>query len=96
VYLYDVKEDKNYPIITSSEAQKQSLPILHPNSKNIIFNELKSISISDFDGKNKYKVYSGPFDPRFFAISSDGRIFVLTNLNPELATFGDLYAIGIR
>jgi hypothetical protein len=47
VYLYDVKEDKNYPIITSSEAQKQSLPILHPNSKNIIFNELKSISISE-------------------------------------------------
>ncbi|MEI6326965.1 MAG: PEGA domain-containing protein [Candidatus Roizmanbacteria bacterium] len=96
IYLYDIKEDKNYPIVMSSEAQKQSLPILHPNSKNIIYNESKSISISDFDGKNKYKVYSGPFDPRFFAISSDGRVFILTNLNPELTQFGDLYAIGIR
>lgn len=96
IYLYDIKEDKNYPIMSSFEAQKQSLPILHPNSKNIIYNESKSISISDFDGKNKYKVYSGPFDPRFFAISSNGRIFILTNLNPELAKFGDLYAVGIR
>lgn len=96
IYSYDIKEDRNYLIINDFEAQKQSLPIFHPNSKNIIYSEAKSISISDFDGKNKYKVYSGPFDPRFFAIASDGRIFILTNLNPELTKYGDLYAVGVR
>ena len=60
-----------------------------------MFDEGKSINIADFDGLNKQKVYSGPFDTLFFAMVSDGRLLILTNLNPELNVYGDLYAIGI-
>ena len=94
VYVYDIKEDRNY-LVSDKKLNVRNRIIFHPNSKNIVFDEGKSINIADFDGLNKQKVYSGPFDTLFFAMVSDGRLLILTNLNPELNVYGDLYAIGI-
>lgn len=97
LYLYDLKEDKNYPILEPGElARQHAYPMLHPNSKNIIINDEKSVSVVDYDGLNKQKVYSGPFESGFYLVTGDGKVLVLTNLNPALNAYPDLYAIGLR
>ena len=132
LYVYDKKEDKNFPIninVSFDQSQKEklsvtptrpplrltpkkagvsvenspllladeSLPILwYPDSKHLVFNENKRLSVSDYDGKNKQIVYSGPFDGSFFTATSDGKVIVLANLNPENNQFPDLYVVGIR
>lgn len=95
-YVYDIKEDRNYLLKTAVEAQDKSDLQFHPNSKNILFEDDKSISISDFDGTNSHVIYSGPLISGFMGITDDGRLLVLTNLNPQLNTAADLYAVGIR
>lgn len=97
LYLYDVKEDRNYPILDANELGKQhTFPSFHPNGKDLVLNEQNSISIADYDGLNKQKVYSGPYDPNFYVVTTDGRVLILTNLNPALNQYSDLYAVGIR
>ncbi len=97
LYVYDVREDRNYLVLSSSALERQhGYPLFHPNSKNIVLNEDSSISVMDYDGMNKQKLYSGPYDNTFFAVTSDGRILVLANFNPALNESFDLYAVGIR
>lgn len=97
LYVYDVREDRNYALVSESDLSKyHSYPLFHPNSKNIILNEEETIGVMDYDGLNKQKLYSGPYDPGFFAVTSDGRVLVLTNFNSALERAYDLYAVGIR
>ena len=94
LYIYDKKEDKNF-IVDNPEASIN--PILwYSNSKHLIFIEQKKISIVEYDNSNKQIVYSGPFENSFFTSTTDGKIIVLTNLNPEANKFADLYLVGIR
>jgi len=97
IYVYDVREDRNYLVVPADEVSRQhAYPLFHPNSKNIVVNEDNSINIMDYDGKNKQKLYSGPYDYNFFAVTSDGRILVLTKFNTAENISYDLYAVGIR
>ena len=97
LYVYDVREDRNYAIVSTTELSHQhAYPLFHPNSKNIVLNEEKSISIMDYDGMNRQKLYSGPYDSSFFVVTSDGRVLILTNFNSTLDKSFDLYAVGIR
>jgi len=97
LYLYDVKEDKNYQILDANELSKQhTFPSFHPNGKDLVLNEQNSISIADYDGLNRQKVYSGPYDTNFYVVTTDGRVLILTNLNPALNQYSDLYAVGIK
>jgi hypothetical protein len=50
----------------------------------------------DYDNSNRQAVYSGPFEANFFTTTSDGKIIVLANLNPEGNKLPDLYLVGIR
>ena len=93
LYVYDKKEDRNYKI----DAATNLIPISwYSDSKHLVMNEGKKISFLDFDNQNKRTVYSGIFDGNFFKVSSDGKILLLINLNPENNRFPDLYAVGIR
>ena len=98
IYVYDVKEDKNYLLFSSSSESPLVANSLffHPNAKNIIYAQNDFITLADFDGINPQKLYSGPFNNQFLAIANDGRLIVLTNLNPAQYSTGDLYAVGIR
>lgn len=126
LYVYDKKEDKNFPIsfagnfvdetnvipsvtpfteILSPTPQPldvefftgQSLPITwYPDSKHLVYNEGNKLTVSDYDGHNKHTVYSGPFTKSFFSVTSDGKLVVLLNLNPESNPYPDLYLVGIR
>ena len=68
----------------------------YSDSKHLVINEGKKISFIDYDNQNKQTVYSGDFDNSFFKVTNDGKILILTNLNPEANKFPDLYAVGIR
>ena len=50
----------------------------------------------DYDSSNKQTLYSGPFVDTFFSVTNQGKIAVLTNLNPEINKWPDLYLVGIR
>ncbi|MEK7500287.1 MAG: PEGA domain-containing protein [Patescibacteria group bacterium] len=79
--------------------QRQSLfgnISLFSNSKNLVLNQEDTISMIEYDGKNRTVVYSGPFEQSLFGTTSDGRVLILTNLNPKRNALPDLYAISIK
>ncbi|MFA6081422.1 MAG: PEGA domain-containing protein [Patescibacteria group bacterium] len=88
-YVYDRKEDKNF-----------LLPNLNLkwyfDSRHLVVEEEKKISIIDYDATNKQSIYSGPFESSFFNTTNDGKIVVLTNLNAQVNELPDLYLVGIR
>jgi hypothetical protein len=89
-YIYDKKEDKNYEISNTSSI------FWYFDSRHLVVEEDRKISIVDYDNSNRQAVYSGPFEANFFTTTSDGKIIVLANLNPEGNKLPDLYLVGIR
>jgi len=92
LYVYDKKEDKNYqlPIFNYQLIQ------WYFDSKHLLINEGKKISVVDYDGTNQQTFYSGPYESDFFYITSDGKLIILANLNPDANQWPDLYLVGIR
>lgn len=82
--LADVYSKANYPIVW------------HSDSKHISIQHEKEIVMIDYDGMNNRTIYSGPFEPGFFFITNSGKLYILTNLNPQNNTYGDLYEIAIQ
>jgi hypothetical protein len=95
LYIYDKKEDKNFEIKNLKLKIKNSI-LWYPDSQHLIINEEKQISICDYDGENKQAVYSGPFEQDFVAVTSDGKLLILANLNPQTNKLPDVYAVGIK
>lgn len=101
LYVYDKKEDKNFRInldkkLLSSNFELLTFILWYPDSTHLIINEGKQISIIDYDGENKQSVYSGPFEQDFVAVTSDGKLLILANLNPQTNKLPDVYAVGIK
>lgn len=97
LYVYDKKEDKNYLI--ANLQPKISKYSWYYDSDHLVLNEdgtKEKISIVDYDGINKQAVYSGPFESSFYSVTTDGKIIVLANLNPEANALPDLYLVGIK
>lgn len=102
VYVYDIKEDRNYKIIDSLE-NSDSLNIYSltplmwfPDSKHLIYTHNKKIDIMEYDGANQTTIYAGPFvDSYVFPWSDGSRIVFLTDLgNPNTAP--NLYTIDLK
>lgn len=78
----------------------------YPNSRNFVINEEfaqtdekdahQLFTIIDYDGTSRQIVYSGPYEGTFFVVTSNGRIVILANLNPQVNKLPDLYEVGIR
>lgn len=96
LYVYDKKEDKNY-FVGNWKSELVNSPIQwYSDSKHMVIEEAKKIMIADYDNENRQTIYSGPFEANFFTPTSDGKIIVLANLNPEANKLPDLYLVGIR
>ena len=95
LYVYDKKEDKNFQI-PNSKSQIPNSMLWFPDSLHLVINEGKQISIMEYDGENKQTVYSGPFEQDFVAVTSDGKLLILANLNPQTNKLPDVYAVGIK
>ena len=94
IYVYDKKEDKNFKIEDSLTNENDL--IWYSDSKRLVFKENEKISIAHYDGTNKQVIYSGPLDEDFFSVNADGKLLILTNLNPKTNILPDLYIVGIR
>lgn len=80
IYVYDIKEDRNYPVLVS----EKEIPSLtwYPDSKHLLFVKDQKINIMEFDSQNLTTVYAGPFIDNFvFPWPDASSIVILTNLN---------------
>jgi dipeptidyl aminopeptidase/acylaminoacyl peptidase len=93
LYVYDIKEDKNYPIGMSKDPVLQWLP----NGRQLLTAGNNKIDVIDYDGTNRKTVYAGPFWDSFVAPwTNASKLIILTNLNPSASTLPNLYAVNIK
>lgn len=93
IYVYDVKEDRNYKM---NSRNFQGAYSWFTDSKHVIFVKDKEVHIMDFDGLNDTVVYAGPFiEDYIFPWPDATRIVILTSLgNTKIAP--NLYTISIK
>lgn len=92
IYVYDIKEDKNFKILNSNVSS------LHwfADSKHLIYVADKQIQIMDYDGLNKTIIYAGPFVDNFiFSWPDSSKLLILTDLGNS-NTPPNLYTIGLK
>ncbi|OGH09616.1 MAG: hypothetical protein A2152_01630 [Candidatus Levybacteria bacterium RBG_16_35_6] len=95
VYVYDIKEDRNYKILDSLTDSENPLAWF-PDSKHLIFVHNQKVDIMEYDATNLTTVYAGPFEDRYVFSWPDGsKIVILTNLgNPTITP--NLYTISLK
>ena len=97
IYVYDLKEDKNFKIDISL-----IVPGFFPSltwfadSKHLIYVNDKKIYILEYDGQNRTTIYAGPFiDSYVFPWPDGSKLVMLTNLgNSNIPP--NLYTIGLK
>ena len=99
IYVYDIKEDRNYPILNSLPAtnNNQQLPIMwYPDSKHLVYVHDGKIDMMEYDAANPTTVYAGPFmNDYVFPWPNATKLVILTNLgNPSITP--NLYTIGLK
>ena len=99
IYVYDIKEDRNYKILDSLPESKDSpiLPIMwHPDSKHLIYVHDGKIDIMEYDAQNQTTIYAGPFVDGYVSPWPDAtKLVILTNLGNPLNT-PNLYTISLK
>ncbi len=105
VYVYDIKEDKNFLINDDDSANlilgsnmdgTDAKKIMWcPNSGNLILSEKNKITVMDYDGTNKQVVFAGTFiNPYVFTTVSDERLLILTDIGGDESP--NLYTLTIK
>jgi hypothetical protein len=93
IYVYDVKEDRNYVIGDASALTLQWLP----SSRQLLAIGKTAIDVFDWDGTNRKTVYAGPFLEGFAVPwTNAGKLVILTNLNASASAIPNLYAVNIK
>jgi hypothetical protein len=93
IYVYDVKEDKNYRMDSNNFKGAYSW---FTDNKHFIFVRDKELHLMEYDGLNDTVVYAGPFIENYvFPWPDATKIVVLTNLgNSKIAP--NLYTISLK
>ncbi len=97
VYVYDLKEDKNFLVSEAAKSSKTAPEYLSwfPTSQHIFMIDQGKIFVMEYDSTTKMAVYSADFSDSFAAPFPDSnRIVVLTSIGKDSPT--NLYAISIR
>ncbi len=94
IYVYDVKEDKNYSLKIKPE--EHTWVSWFSDSRHIIYVHDKKIDLLEYDGTNKTTIYAGPFMPEYvFPWQNTTKVVILTNLGNEDSP-ANLYTIGLK
>ena len=95
-YVYDIKEDRNYKVLST-----ESTTMLHsiawmPDSAHLLYVHDKRVEVIEYDALNRTTVFAGPFVDSFALPWPTGDKFViLTNLgNTDLTP--NLYTVGLK
>lgn len=98
IYVYDLKEDKNYLIGNWSLEIGHSLSWF-PTSRHLILAEKGKISIMEYDGTNQVTIYNGPFKEFLTPAAGGKKLLILTSYNRpdgEASGSANLYSINLR
>lgn len=98
VYVYDIKEDRNYKILDNltTKIEDQREIMFSPDSKHLIYVHDARIDIMEYDKANQTTIYAGPFEGNFvFPWPDATRIVILTNLGNPLNS-PNLYTISLK
>lgn len=90
IYVYDIKEDKNFLIETPTN-NNTSLSWF-PSSRHLVMIESNKISILEYDGSNQVTVYSAPFSKFICSSPSANKLLILTSYNQT----ANLYSLNLR
>ncbi|MBI3384796.1 PEGA domain-containing protein [Candidatus Gottesmanbacteria bacterium] len=91
VYVYDVKEDKNFAINSNDHL------FWLPTSRHLVSIQKDTISIMEYDGTNNAVFYAGPFINSFvFPWPDASNLVILTNLNKSAGEIPNLYAVSLK
>lgn len=95
VYVYDIKEDKNFKVFDSLTNSPSPLAWF-PDSRHLVSVHDKKIEVMEYDGANATTIYAGPFmDNYVFPWPNGSKVVVLTNLgNPDIPP--NLYTISLK
>lgn len=97
VYVYDIKEDKNFLIFDSSRLKKtESAPgyLWHAGSRHLIYAAGGKINIVEYDGGNLVTFYNGPFlDNLVFPWPNGSSIAIVSRLSESVPH--NLYRISL-
>lgn len=98
VYVYDIKEDKNFKIssVNCHSDRKCGLLSWLSDSLHLVFVKDKKIHVIEYDGQNDTTVYAGPFFENYvFPSPNESKIVILTDLgNPDISP--NLYTLGLQ
>lgn len=91
VKVYDLEENMRYVL-----PEAKSFMWL-PNSRHIILVEKDTISIVEFDGKNRSVIYAGNFEDNFvFPWPDSSRLVIVSSSPTPTASEPNLYGINLR
>ncbi|MBM3209536.1 PEGA domain-containing protein [Candidatus Shapirobacteria bacterium] len=105
IYVYDIKEDRNFFIMESPNPPPLNTKFStlntrlswFPTSKNLLFVEPEKITILEYDGTNRQVVYSGPFENTFvFPAPSANKLIILTSFGQPKGSLPNLYSLNLR
>jgi len=92
IYVYNIKDDKNYLLRTVQTGIAPQY-IWNTSNSHLYFIEDNKINSIEYDGFNKTTIYAGPFLDNFLTPSSDGTgIIILTSYN-DPSTPPNLYRL---
>lgn len=97
IYVYDIKEDRNYEISNCNPPAGGSNCVWFPSSRHLLSYTSQQISVMEYDGTNPALVYAGPFTPGIvFPWPNWSKIVILTSLNSLPSAQENLYTINLR
>lgn len=92
VFVYDIKEDKNYKIDLKTSSNLH----WYPDSNHLIYVADQKIDIMEYDGGNRTTIYAGPFVDSFvFPWPDSTKVIILTNLGNSTIP-PNLYTIDLK
>jgi hypothetical protein len=97
IYIYDIKEDKNYSILNATDQSGKEFKLVWlPDSLHLFYVHDKKIDVLEYDGLNKTTVYAGPFvDSSVFPWPTIDKFVIVTNLgNSEISP--NLYTVSLK
>lgn len=94
IYVYDIKEDRNYFLSTKLDAPEKYSWLA--DSGHLAYVKNGKVNVVEYDGQNNTIVYAGPFvDSLLFPWPDGSSLIILTNLNIPSAP-NNLYRISLR
>lgn len=95
IYVYDIKEDKNYQTQSVGEDLESNKYFWHADSRHLIYAEGGRINIVEYDGENFTTVFNGPLlDSLVFPWPDGSSIAVVSRLSNTVPY--NLYRISLQ